>query len=119
MNHFNFSVPDSLFTHSSRSPVQLSSAVIGHDDALHAVLHRQLGVLLRQDALDDDRQPRERLQPVHVLPADGGVQGVGGDAVLLGASTLLDGTTVRYTLTGVQVYRAPSQSETSTKTKYK
>lgn len=72
-----------------RAPVQLSPAVVGHDDALDAVFHRQLGVLFGQDPFDDDGQPGDGLQPVHILPADGGVQGVGGDPVLLRHCSLL------------------------------
>lgn len=66
-----------------RAPVQLPAPVVGHDDALDAVLHRQLGVLLGQDAFDNDRQAGDGLQPVDVLPADRRVQGVGRDPVLL------------------------------------
>ena len=53
------------------------------------MLHSQLSVLLSQDPLDDNRQAGDGLQPVHVLPADGGVQGVGRDPVLLWHSCLL------------------------------
>ena len=67
----------------SGASVQLSPPVVRHDDALHAVLHSQLGVLLGQDPLDDDGQVSDGLQPVHVLPADGGVQGVGWDPIIL------------------------------------
>ena len=63
--------------------------MIGHDDPLYPVLHGQLRVLLGQDALDDDGQAGEGLQPVDVLPADGRVQGVGRDPVLLGIRKLL------------------------------
>lgn len=72
-----------------RAPVQLPPAVVGHDDALDAVFHRQLGVLFGQDPFDDDGQPGDGLQPVNILPADGGVQGVGGDPVLLRYCSLL------------------------------
>lgn len=63
--------------------------MVGHDDALDAMFHGQLGVLFGQDPLDDDRQPGDGLQPVHILPTDGGVQGVGGDPVLLRNCRLL------------------------------
>lgn len=63
--------------------IQLSPPVVGHDDTLDSVFHRQLSVFLGQDALDDDWQASDGLQPVHVLPADGGVQGVGWYPVLI------------------------------------
>lgn len=69
--------------------VQLSPPMVGHNDALDAMLHSQLGVLLGQDPLDDDRQTGDGLQPVHVLPTDGGIQGVGRDPVLLWDCCLL------------------------------
>ena len=66
-----------------RASVQLSPPVVGHDDALDAVLQGQLCILLGQDALDDNGEAGDGLQPVNVLPADGGVQGVGRYPVLL------------------------------------
>ena len=63
--------------------------MIGHYDPLDAVLHGQLGILLGQDALDDDWQAGEGLEPVDVLPANGWVQGVGWDPILLGIRKLL------------------------------
>lgn len=69
--------------------VQLSPPMVWHNDALDAVFHGQLSILLGQDPLDDNRQTGDRLQPVHVLPADGRVQGVGRYPILLRDARLL------------------------------
>lgn len=87
-----------------RAPVQLSPPMVWHNDALDAMLHGQLSVLLGQDSLDDNRQAGDGLQPVHVLPADGGVQGVGRDPVLLWACCLLLLVHVVNIKTGVSVH---------------
>lgn len=85
----NTSIPSSseqkhhVRTHRGGASVQLPPSVVGHDDALNAVLHSQLSVLLGQDALDDDREAGDGLQPGDVLPADGRVQGVGRYPILL------------------------------------
>lgn len=73
----------------SWASVQLSPTVVGHNDALDTMFHGQLCVLLGQDSLDDNRQAGDGLQPVDVFPADGGVQGVGRDPILLRACSLL------------------------------
>lgn len=72
-----------------RAAVQLPPPVVGHNDTLDAVLHGHLGVFLGQDALDDDGEAGDRLQPVDVLPADRRVQGVGRYPVLLWDARLL------------------------------
>lgn len=69
--------------------VQLSPPMVGHNYTLDAVVHSQLGVLLGQDALDDDGEAGDRPQPGDILPADGGVQGIGRYPVLLWTSCLL------------------------------
>lgn len=88
----------------SRASVQLSSSMVWHDDALDTMFHSQLCVLLGQDAFNDNGQPSDGLQPVHVFPANGRVQGVGWDPVALWAccllhvriATLLNNTTTTY-----------------------
>jgi len=48
--------------------VDLAPAVVRHDDSVHAVVERALGVLAVEDALEDDRQPRALAQEGQVLP---------------------------------------------------
>lgn len=71
------------------SSIQLSPPMVGHNDAMDSVLHSQLSVLLGQDALDDNGQAGDGLQPVDVLPADRGVQGVSRYPILLWDTSLL------------------------------
>src|SRR5262249_56580597 len=44
------------------------AAVVRHDDAVHAVLHRELCILPRLEPFDDELQLREISEPPHDLP---------------------------------------------------
>ena len=42
--------------------------MVGHEDAVDAGVNGLAGVVRTQDALEDDRQPRDRLEPLDVTP---------------------------------------------------
>jgi hypothetical protein len=54
--------------------IELAPAVIGHVDAVHPVIARQRRVFRGGDALEDERDVVEVLEPLHVIPAEGGLE---------------------------------------------
>ena len=69
-----------------RHAVELTPAVIGHDDGRRAVLDGEPRIFARQHALEHDRQPVPR-EPLEVAPADARVdvvEDVAGDLELVG-----------------------------------
>ena len=57
--------------------VELTAAVVRHDDAGHSVVDRAGGVVASYDALEEDRELRDRAQPIHVTPGQAGIDSAG------------------------------------------
>src|SRR5262245_12192164 len=54
-------------------PIQLPAAVVGNDDAVHAVLDRTLRIVRVQDAFEQDRQAGVLPQECQVIPCEAGI----------------------------------------------